>query len=115
MLIRAIEGYLANRRAAGFALRYEGSLLKNFAAFSEMRTQHYVSTNIAVEWAGLASSLPQRARRLGMVTRLARYLRAGRGLAMRGASLRFVARGLETSTSRAKNSGSETCRPRQDW
>ena len=76
MLIRAIEGYLAIRRAAGFALRCEGSLLKNFGAFSEVRTQHYVSTDIAVEWAGLASSVPQRARRLGIVIRLARYLRA---------------------------------------
>jgi hypothetical protein len=69
MLIRAIEAYLAIRRAAGFALRCEVSLLKNFAAFSELRTQHYVSTDIAVEWAGLASSVPQRARRLGIVIR----------------------------------------------
>ena len=115
MLIRAIEGYLANRRAAGFALRYEGSLLKNFAAFSEMRTQHYVSTNIAVEWAGLASSLPQRARRLGMVTRLARYLRAGRGLAMRGASLRFASRGLQTLKPTTKSSGRRTCLRKRGW
>ena len=76
MLTRAVETYLAVRRAAGFALRCEGSLLKSFAAFSEVRKQHYVSTGIAVEWAGLASSVPRRACRLGMVIRLARYLRA---------------------------------------
>jgi len=76
MLIRAVETYLAVRRAAGFALRREGSPLKSFAAFSEARKQHYVSTKIAIEWAGLARSVPQRARRLGMVIRLARYLRA---------------------------------------
>jgi len=76
MLTRAVETYLAVRRAAGFALRCEGALLKGFAAFSEVRKQHYVSTGIAIEWAGLASSVPQRARRLGMVIRLARYLRA---------------------------------------
>lgn len=76
MLIRAVETYLAVRRAAGFALRREGSPLKSFAAFSEARKQHYVSIKIAIEWAGLARSVPQRARRLGMVIRLARYLRA---------------------------------------
>lgn len=76
MLTRAVETYLAVRRAAGFALSCEGSLLKGFAAFSKARKQHYVSTGIAIEWAGLAPSVPQSARRLGMVIRLARYLRA---------------------------------------
>ena len=37
MLTRAVETYLAVRRAAGFELRCEGSFLKNFAAFSEAR------------------------------------------------------------------------------
>jgi integrase/recombinase XerD len=76
MLNRAVETYLAVRRAGGFALRCEGSLLKSFAAFSEARKQHHVSAKIAIEWAGLAPSLPQRARRLGIIIRLARYLRA---------------------------------------
>jgi integrase/recombinase XerD len=76
MLTHAVEAYLAVRRAAGFALRCEGSYLKSFAAFSEVRKQHYVSTDIAVEWAGLAPSVPQRACRLGTVIRFARYLRA---------------------------------------
>ena len=31
---------------------------------------------VAIEWAGLAQGMPQRARRLGIVIRLARYLRA---------------------------------------
>lgn len=76
MLTRAVETYLAVRRAAGFALTSQGSQLKSFAAFSEARKQHYVSTDVAIEWAGLARSVAQRARRLGMVIRLARYLRA---------------------------------------
>lgn len=75
MLTRAVETYLAVRRAAGFALK-RGSLLKSFAAFSEARKQHYVSADIAIEWAGLTQSIPQRACRLGMVIRFARYLRA---------------------------------------
>lgn len=76
MLTRAVETYLAVRRAAGFALTSQGSQLKSFAAFSEARKQHYVSTDVAIEWAGLARLVAQRARRLGMVIRLARYLRA---------------------------------------
>ena len=75
MLTQAVESYLVVRRAAGFALRCEGSYLKSFAAFSRTRKQHYVSTDIAIEWAGLAPSVPQRARRLGIVIRFARYLR----------------------------------------
>ena len=76
MLTRAVETYLAVRRAAGFALTSQGSQLKSFAAFSEARKQHHVSTDVSIEWAGLARSVAQRARRLGMVIRLARYLRA---------------------------------------
>jgi integrase len=75
MLTQAVESYLAVRRAAGFALSCQGSYLKSFAAFSRARKQHYVSTDIAIEWAGLAPSVPQRARRLGIVIRFARYLR----------------------------------------
>jgi integrase/recombinase XerD len=76
MLTRAVETYLAVRRAAGFALKDEGSCLKSFAKFSEAKKQHYVSAKIAIEWAGLAQSMSQRARRLGMVIRFARYLHA---------------------------------------
>jgi integrase len=50
--------------------------LKSFATFSKTRGQHYVSSDIAIEWAGLAPSVSQRARRLGTIIRFARYLRA---------------------------------------
>jgi integrase/recombinase XerD len=76
MLAQAVESYVAVRRAAGFALKSEGSRLKRFAAFSQSRGEDYVRAPIAIEWAGLARSVPQRARRLGTVIRLARYLRA---------------------------------------
>ena len=56
MLTRAVETYLAVRRAAGFALRDDGPYLKSFAAFSEARKQRYVSTEIAIEWADFASN-----------------------------------------------------------
>src|SRR5207247_10470321 len=75
MLTRAVETYLAVRRAAGFELRCEGSFLQNFAAFSEARQQHHISAKTAIEWAGLAQAVPQRARRLGIIIRFASYLR----------------------------------------
>jgi integrase/recombinase XerD len=76
MLAEAVESYVALRRAAGFAFKSEGSHLKSFAVFSEAKGESYVRVPIAIEWAGLARSVPQRARRLGIVIRLARYLRA---------------------------------------
>ena len=79
MLTRAVETYLAVRRAAGFALRCEGSYLQSFATYSEARKRHYVSTDFAIEWAGLARSVSHCARRLGSIIRFARYLRAEDG------------------------------------
>jgi integrase/recombinase XerD len=76
MLAPAVESYVAVRRAAGFAFKSEGSLLKSFAAFSDSRGEEYVRPPIAIEWAGLARSVHQRARRLGTVIRFVRYLRA---------------------------------------
>jgi len=76
MLAYAVESYLAVRRAAGFALKSEGSYLKSFATFSAARSQHSLCSPVAIEWAGLARSVPMRARRLGIVIRFARYLRA---------------------------------------
>ena len=76
MLAHAVESYLSVRRAAGFRLHDVGLCLKSFAAYADRRGQHYVESKTAIEWAGQASSSHQRARRLGDVVRLARYLRA---------------------------------------
>ncbi len=76
MLAEAVETYVALRRAAGFAFKAEGSCLKSFAAFCDARGESHVRAPVAIEWASLAQFVPQRARRLGMVIRLARYLRA---------------------------------------
>lgn len=76
MLTQAVESYLALRRATGFAFRSEGSLLESFAAFSEAAGKHYVCSETAIQWAGSAPSVPQRARRLGQVIRFARHIRA---------------------------------------
>lgn len=76
MLSAAVTTYLAVRRAAGFALRNPGFQLKSFAAFAEARGHGIVRAAVAIEWAGFAHSLLQRARRLGTVIRFARYLHA---------------------------------------
>jgi integrase len=76
MLTQAVESYVAIRRAAGFAFKSAGSLLKTFAAFSEARGESYIRAPIAIEWAALAQSIHTRARRLGVVIRCSRYLRA---------------------------------------
>jgi integrase/recombinase XerD len=72
----AVASYVALRRATGYAFRSEGALLKSFATFAERRGEAYVRTPIVLEWAGLARSLPQRARRLGQVIRFAKHVRA---------------------------------------
>ncbi len=84
MLTEAVESYLAVRRACGFALHSEGHRLNSFAVFSGARGEEHVCSRIAIEWAGLARTLHQRARRLGEVIRFARYMRAGRVEMWRG-------------------------------
>ncbi len=76
MLTQAVESYLAVRRACGFELKTEGGLLRSFAAFSDARGKQRVCTDVAIEWAGLAGSVNQHARRLGEVIRFTRYIRA---------------------------------------
>lgn len=79
MLAAAVEAYVAVRRATGFTFRSEARQLASFAAFSETRAESHVRASLAIEWAGLARSVSQRARRLGHIIRLARYLRAEDG------------------------------------
>jgi integrase/recombinase XerD len=72
----AIESYLQLRRAAGFQLRDTETLLKEFACFAAERGDTYIKTDTAVAWAGRATSLEQRARRLNSLILFARYIRA---------------------------------------
>lgn len=76
MLAQAVESYLTVRRACGFKLKSQGNLLKTFAIYSDKKGKHHVCSKTAIEWAGLACSVHQRARRLGEVIRFARYVRA---------------------------------------
>jgi integrase/recombinase XerD len=79
MLIKAIDTYIAIRRACGFAFQTEGTYLRGFAAYSDAKGYHYVRSDIAVEWARQGRSAHQRARRLGLVIRFARYAHAEDG------------------------------------
>ena len=76
MLTQTVDYYLKIRRACGFKLGCQGKLLQNFARFSDLRGKHYVCSDVAIEWAGLGSSVPQRARRLSEVIRFSRHMRA---------------------------------------
>src|SRR5271157_283627 len=76
MLTQSVDSYLAMRHACGFKLKSEGNLLRSFAIFSDARGKHHVCPETAIEWAGLARSVHQRARRLGQVIRFTRYIRA---------------------------------------
>jgi len=76
MLAQAIESYIALRRATGFAFNPQARFLRSFAAFSKTRGESFVRVPVATQWAGLAPSAPQRARRLGIVIRFARHLHA---------------------------------------
>lgn len=76
MLSQFVQSYLKVRRACGFDLKTQGNLLHSFATFSNERGKDYVCADAAIEWAGLANVVQRRARRLGVVIRFARYMRA---------------------------------------
>ena len=76
MLMQAIDSYLQLRRAAGFQLRYAEVLLKEFACFAAERGEVHIKADTAIAWAGGATSLKQRARRLNSLILFARYIRA---------------------------------------
>ena len=75
MLVRIVESYLAVRRACGFELKTQENFLRSFTIYSNDRGKNYVCSEVAIERAGLAHSVHQRARRLGHVIRFARYAR----------------------------------------
>lgn len=76
MLKLTIDRYLEIRRAAGFELKGDESLLRNFARFATDRAETFVRRRTAIDWAGKAPSSSQRERRLGVVRRFADHTRA---------------------------------------
>lgn len=72
---RAVEDYLALRRALGFAQTEDAPQLRAFARFLEGQGASHITVHLAMRWAKLSSAGPARwATRLGWVRRLARHL-----------------------------------------
>ena len=76
MLSNAVNTYLSVRRALGFKLKTVEGYLRSYAAFATVRGDIRVVSNTAIEWAGLATLQNQRANRLNVVIRFARFARA---------------------------------------
>ncbi len=76
MLTDALDIYLAVRRAAGFDLVDDERHLRNFVRFACAQGDALVVASTAIAWAGNGKSEPQRANRLKMVIRFARFAHA---------------------------------------
>jgi integrase/recombinase XerD len=74
-MLKAIEAYLALRRATGFAMLNAEYLLKSFAAFATERGQTHVHMQAAIDWAARGPSVAQRDARLKAVCRFVRHVR----------------------------------------
>jgi integrase len=74
-MLKAIETYLALRRATGFAMLNAEYLLKSFADFAIEHGQRHVHTQTAIDWAARGPSVAQRDARLKAVCRFVRHVR----------------------------------------
>jgi integrase/recombinase XerD len=74
-MLKAIEAYLALRRAAGFAMLNAEYLLKSFAAFATECGQTHVHAQTAIDWATRGPTVAQRDVRLKAVCRFVRHVR----------------------------------------
>jgi integrase/recombinase XerD len=74
-MLKAIEAYLALRRATGFAMLNAEYLLKSFAVFATERGQAHVHAQTAIDWAARGPSVAQRDARLKAVCRFVRHAR----------------------------------------
>lgn len=75
---KAVEEYLAMRRALGFKLRLPAGMLRDFASYLEQEGAVHITTELALRWARQpANAQPaQWANRLGVARRFALYLSA---------------------------------------
>jgi integrase len=75
---KALEEYLAVRRALGVDLRCSGRLLQRFVIFMDQSGAPFITAKLAVQWATQPKDAQraQWANRLGMVRRFAEYMSA---------------------------------------
>ncbi len=76
MMMRALDSYLAVRRAAGFQLNKVERLLRSFVQFCSEHENTHVCVQTAIEWAARGTSPAQRALKIKTVAHFAVYLRA---------------------------------------
>lgn len=74
IIMKAVESYLAVRRAAGYELEVPEYLLRSFARFADARKETHICSETVIEWSSQAPSSSQRDRRLNTIIRLAQYL-----------------------------------------
>ena len=74
-MLKAIEAYLALRRATEFAMLSAEFLLKSFADFAAERKQTHVQAQSAIDWAARGPTVAQRDARLKAVCRFVRHVR----------------------------------------
>jgi integrase/recombinase XerD len=72
---KAVENYLAMRRALGFKLRFQGTALIQFVAFLEKEKALFITADLALRWAKQSPDADpaQWAKRLSFVRGFARY------------------------------------------
>lgn len=76
MLNNLVDAYLRLRRATGWQMRVQEYLLRGFVAFAGARGERHIRALSAIEWAALAPSESQKAKRLAALRVFARFARA---------------------------------------
>lgn len=74
MLMRAVDSYLAVRRAVGYELEVPEYLLRSYARFAAQHGDAHIRASTAIRWARTAPSLSQQDHRLNTVIRFARHM-----------------------------------------
>jgi integrase len=75
-LTEVVEGYLAMRKIAGYALRREGADLRAFARFMDARGQRRVVSALAIRWSAGSRSTWVRVNRIHAICHFVEYARA---------------------------------------
>lgn len=73
-LERSLEQYLSLRRTLGYKLQTQESRLRNFVEYMEKRGELYITSKLAVEWAGHQCGLASWSSRLSTIRSFARHL-----------------------------------------
>ncbi len=75
-MIEAIQSYLDLRRSAGFQLRVDEGFLRSYAQYAAEKGEAHVMRDSAVQWAAIAPTPHQRAKRLDTIRLFARHAHA---------------------------------------